>query len=80
MQGGMTVDQAKFDVIREAAKARKSAREAAEAASIAVWPEKYAAMVMRAGGPADYFGPLTDISVEDLSADQSSQDAITKPA
>lgn len=73
------MDQAKFDVIREGAKARIEARDAADAASTAIWAEEYEAMVMREGGPEQYFGPLVEIDVADLSEDQSDQDARTKP-
>lgn len=73
------MDQAKFNVIREGAKARQEAREGADAVSAAVWAGKYEATVKREGGPEMYFGPLVEISVADLFADQSNQDATTKP-
>lgn len=73
------MDQAKFDDIREGAKARIAAREAAETASTAVWAKEFQALVARKGGPEKYFGPFSEISAQDLSADQSNRDATTKP-
>jgi len=59
------MDQAEYDAIRVAARARIAEREAAEAIDFSAWADGYEASVNREGGPAKFFGECLPISIDD---------------